>query len=136
MPLLRSMAFVVKKAMEVLMQDYGTRPDGSRKGKGWLGPLKSPNGHDVTEYTIGVPIGGKEMDIPSVVPTLTKQEIAQVLSAADNGEGVPDAIRRKAIAHAEMMVKSGKSVFAPRGGYSSKPMSDLMYISDMMKGIR
>ena len=118
------------------MQDYGLRPDGTKKGKGWLGPLKSPAGHDVTEYTIGVPIGGKEMDIPTIVPTLTKQEIAQVLSAADNDEDVPDSVKRKAIAHAEMMIKSGRSVFAPRGGYSSQPMSSMMYMNDILKGVR
>ena len=118
------------------MQDYGLRPDGTKKGKGWLGPLKSPLGNEVTEYTIGVPIGGKEMDIPTLVPNLTKQEIAQVLDAADNEGDVPDSVKRKAIEHAEMMTRMGRSVFAPRGGYSSSTQSNLSYINDIMKGIR
>jgi len=125
-----------KKAMEMLMQDYGLRQDGTSKGKGWMGPLKSPSGHDVTEYTIGVPINGREMDIPSIVPTLTAAEIAQVLDAADRGDGVPDAVRMKAVAHAKTMISMGRGVFAPRGGYSSKAMSGVSYISDILKGVR
>jgi hypothetical protein len=92
-----------------------TRPDGSRKGSGWLGPYKTASGSDVTEYSIGVEIDGKQMDIPTLVPGLSDAEIRKVLTAAEYGEFPNQAIVNKAIAHAKKMIGSGKGVFAPEG---------------------
>jgi hypothetical protein len=92
-----------------------TRPDGTRKGSGWLGPYKTASGSDVTEYSIGVDIDGKQMDIPTMVPGLSDSEIKQLLTAAEYEEFPNRAIVSKAIAHARQMLDQGKSVFAPEG---------------------
>lgn len=83
------------------------RGDGTAKGLGFLGLLKTPDGRVASEYTIGVPINGKETDIPTLVPTLTRPEVEQVLK----GQVTP-AIRQKAETWALDRVKSGKPVFA------------------------
>lgn len=83
------------------------RPDGTAKGMGFLGLLKTPDGKVASEYSVGVQIGGKEMDIPTLVPTLTRPEVEQVLQGK-----VSDAVVRKAQAFAEQRIKEGKPVFA------------------------
>jgi hypothetical protein len=92
------------------------RPNGTMKDVGFLGPLKSPSGKDVTEYSVGVPIMGKEMDIPTLVPGLSKQEIDYVLRRADSGlpmgkDAMGNAIVQKAYQHATQRVKKGMSPF-------------------------
>jgi hypothetical protein len=87
---------------------YGNRPDGTPKGKGFLGELKRPDGNVSTEISVGVNIGGKEMDIPTLVPTLTKAEVDSLLK----GDAPSDAIVRKAVDHAKKRIAEGKSVFA------------------------
>ena len=86
------------------------RPDGTMKGNGFLGVLKMTDGSgkDMSEFSVGVPINGKEMDIPTLVPTLTKKEIDHLLS----GGKPTDEIVKKAAEHAEKRIKEGKSVFA------------------------
>jgi hypothetical protein len=54
--------------------DYGNRPDGEKKGKGYFGEMKRPNGDVSTEISVGVGMDGKELEIPLIVPTLTKKE--------------------------------------------------------------
>jgi hypothetical protein len=90
------------------------REDGSLKGPGWLGPYKNKKGQMVTEYSIGVPIDGKEMDIPSLVPGLTPEEINQVVSGR-----VPESVLQKAVEHAEGKVKNKQSVWATEDDYKS-----------------
>jgi len=92
------------------------RPDGTMKDVGFLGPLKSPSGKDVTEYSVGVPIMGKEMDIPTLVPGLSREEIAYVLQRADKSlpigkDAMGNAIVQKAYQHATQRVKKGMSPF-------------------------
>ena len=89
-------------------QPFGPRRDGTPKGMGYLGVLKTPKGESMTEYTIGVNIDGKEMDIPSLVPTLTAAEVDHITSTGQ----ITDAIQQKAVAHAKSRLKAGKSVFA------------------------
>lgn len=90
-----------------------SRPDGTQKGAGFLGPLPVPGTNSVaTEYSIGVQIGGKEVDIPTLVPTLTRQEVGQVLAAAAAGAAPPEAVVKKAREFAEQRIKEGKPVFA------------------------
>lgn len=91
------------------------RPDGTAKGSGWLGPHKTPSGADVTEYSVGIDIDGKQMDIPTMVPGLTDDEIKQVITAAEYGEFPNESVMSKAVAHARKMIAEGKSVFAPEG---------------------
>jgi hypothetical protein len=105
------------------------RPDGTMKDVGFLGPLKSPSGKDVTEYSVGVPIMGKEMDIPTLVPGLSKQEIDYVLRRADSGlpmgkDAMGNAIVQKAYQHATQRVKKGMNPF-----YSSALESEKLFVT-------
>lgn len=86
---------------------YGTRTDGTFKGPGFLGELKRPDGGISTELSIGVEINGKEMEIPAIVPTLSKTEIEHLL----DGNEPTDDIVRKAFDHAVKRLKDGKSPF-------------------------
>lgn len=102
---------------------YGYRADGSPKGNGFLGPQKTPDGRVMTEYTIGVKIDGKETEIPTLVPTLTKEELGELVKTGK----VTDAVADKAIAHAKERMAQGKSVFADSGSKTIRKSSgDLM----------
>lgn len=95
--------------------EWGSREDGSPKGTGHLGVLRTPAGNIATEYTVGVEIGGKQIDIPTLVPTLTREEVEQVLRAADdptNKIQIPDSVIDKAIDFAQRRLSAGQSVFA------------------------
>ena len=87
---------------------YGKRDDGSEKGRGFFGELKRPDGKVSTEISIGVNIGGKEMEIPALVPTLTQDEINTLLA----GESPSQAIMDKAVSHAKERIAAGLSPFA------------------------
>jgi hypothetical protein len=90
---------------------WGKRPDGSEKGAGFFGVLKRPDGGISTEISVGLPIGGKEMDVPTLVPTLTEDEKNWLLTH-DIKDKIPESIMKKAKAHAEERIKAGKSPFA------------------------
>jgi hypothetical protein len=106
MPMQRSIANLPKKETA----PYGYRLDGTPKGAGWLGPITHSNGATLTELAMGVSIDGKEILIPSIVPTLTKDEI-KVLQNLPKGQRTPDSIAQKAIQHAIERIKQGKSPF-------------------------
>jgi len=118
-------------AMEKLSgtaKDWGMRPDGTQKGDGFLGPLQLPGGGVATEYSIGVGFDGKEMDIPTLVPTLTDKELeAMVNDIIPNQKMPPEAIIRKAVEHARDRMAQGLPVFAgpgadkPGGGFFGPP---------------
>ncbi len=88
-------------------KDYGLREDGTSKGPGWLGELLRPDGGISTEISIGVEINGKETLIPSLVPTLTQQEIESLLLDQLPSREIID----KAIEHAYARLAEGKSPF-------------------------
>lgn len=103
---------------------YGTRADGTQKGRGFLGELKRPDGGVSTEISVGVNIGGKETEIPTLVPTLTRSEIDYLLSGGRPTEAIVD----KAVKHAKERMAMGKSPFAseseaPRG---AQPPADVI----------
>ena len=92
----------------VAPKDYGTRPDGTAKGSGWLGEIKMANKKDVmTELSIGVNINGKETLIPTIVPTLTKSEV----SFLAKGNEPTKAIMDKAVKFAQDRISQGLSPF-------------------------
>ena len=98
-------------------EDYGKRPDGTQKQNGFLGVLQRPDGRVSTEISIGTEINGKEMDIPTLVPTLTEAEKQYLLNTDEGDIFTKDkvmfkAIQSKAIAHAEKRISEGKSPFA------------------------
>lgn len=99
---------------EVAPAGYGKRQDGTDKGKGWLGVHKSTNGNDMTEYTVGLNIGGRDVDVPTFVPGLSKEELAHLKTEPDMSKrsAINESILRKAAAHAKKRMAEGKSVFA------------------------
>jgi len=102
--------------------DYGLRPDGTRKGFGWLGPKKLPDGKVATEYSIGVGLDGKETDIPTLVPTLSGDEVSMLINdIIPNKKPIPETIIRKAVNHAKQMIAQGKSPFVE----ATSPEQDL-----------
>jgi len=87
---------------------YGKRKDGTRKGSGYFGELKRPDGSVSTELSVGVDFGAGEMEIPLLVPTLTKDEINHLLAGNKETKEILD----KAVVHAIERLKQGKSPFA------------------------
>jgi len=105
-------------ARPVDRSQWDLRPDGSKKGLGFLGPLPVPGkpGQVASEYSIGTSdVNGKEMDIPTLVPTLTPAEVTATLKAAANSEQPPRAVIAKAVAFAKQRLAAGKSVYAQDG---------------------
>jgi hypothetical protein len=106
-----------KTIVEPAGKNYGLRPDGTKKDVGYFGELKTKSGNSVTEYSFGTSdVNGKEMDIPSLVPTLTPQEKQYVLDKAEKDEpigrdAIGNSIYQKAVDHAKKRLKEGKSPF-------------------------
>lgn len=92
--------------------EYGLRHDAeTEKGRGYLNELKRPDGKVMTEYSITVPVAGHDMDVPTLVPSLSIEEVKTLLNLPEHGK-IPSSIIQKAAEHAEKRVKTGKSVFA------------------------
>ena len=87
---------------------YGTNDP---KGLGFLGVLGRPDGGVSSELSIGVNINGREMEVPSMVPTLNAAQRKRLLSLRD-GERMPQDIVDAAAAYAKQRVAAGKSPFA------------------------
>ena len=105
-----------KAGKEAPATDDSIRPDGTKKGTGYLGVLKEAGGNDVTEYSISTDLvipGSKTNDFPTMVPTLTKAEIDTMLNDVIPNRGeIPESVVRKAEAHARKRISEGKSVWA------------------------
>ncbi len=94
---------------------FDLRDDKTSKGEGFFGSLIRPDGNSVmSEYSVGVPINGKEMDIPTFVPTLTADEVGLLLRLPE-GKQPPQSIITKAAQFAQQRIAWGKPVFAERG---------------------
>lgn len=92
--------------------EYGLRHDAeTEKGRGYLNELKRPDGKVMTEYSITVPVAGHDMDVPTLVPGLSIEEVKTLLNLPEHGK-IPSSIILKAAEHAEKRVKEGKPVFA------------------------
>ncbi len=90
---------------------WGTRANGTPKGKGYFGTLQRPNGEISTELSVGVDFDGRETEIPSLVPTLTQEEINYLLAGGKPTKEIMD----KAFEHAKQRIFQGKSPFAEEG---------------------
>jgi hypothetical protein len=90
---------------------YGARNDGTLKGRGFLGEIRTPDGQVMTELSVGVDWGEGEQEIPAIVPGLTPQEIEHLR----RGGQPTDAIVDKAIKHARKRRAQGLSPFATPG---------------------
>lgn len=95
---------------------YGFRYDSADpKGLGFLGPLQRPDGSGVMgEYSVGQMINGQQTEFPSIVPTLTKDELLAILNA-QQGQPLPESVMRKARAFAEQRMAQGLKPFAQTG---------------------
>ena len=100
----------VAKLLGNAPRSYGKRADGTEKGQGFLGELRRPDGRISTEISIGVNIDGKEREIPTLVPTLSKDEIDYLLA----GKEPTKDIVQKAVDHARKRIGEGRSPFADR----------------------
>lgn len=89
--------------------EFGLRPDGTPKGKGWLGVIKMDDGNVMSEISIGIEIDGEEILMPSIVPTLSKEEIDFLKAGGNVFEN--KTIVDKAVEHALKRRKEGKSPF-------------------------
>ena len=101
-----------EKADEKLKEGFNKKK--RKKGLGYFGKLRGPRGKDWTEYSIGITgpeFGWKETEIPSLVPTLTDEELQYVLS----GKELTPEIVEKAKQHALMRIEKGLSPFAQTG---------------------
>ena len=92
------------------------RPDGTKKGNGWLGVRERPDKRVSTELSFGVEIDGKEILMPALVRGLTKEEIKYLLSVPEGDIFTADKkmwkiIQKKAINHAMKLINAGKSPF-------------------------
>ena len=90
--------------------DYGTRNDGTAKGAGFLGEVKLPDGRVATEVSVGVNINGKEVEIPTLVPTLSAEQKAFIAGGGDPLTR-PDIISAAA-QHAKKRMSDGLSPFS------------------------
>lgn len=88
------------------------------KGLGFLGPLLRSDGGVMSEFSIGVDIDGKETEIPTLVPTLTEDQVKSVLSMKD-GDKLPAGVAEKATAYAKKRIADGKDPFAGPGEQQS-----------------
>ena len=98
-----------------LKKNYGNRPDGSSKGTGFLGEIKLPDGGVASEYSTqsaAVKVDGKQIDFPTLVPSLSKDEIFLMQNEIiPNKKPIPEAIMQKAIEHAKMRLAKNLSPF-------------------------
>lgn len=91
-------------------KQYGLRNNGVAKGLGYYGQLPGlgeNKGYIMTENSIGINMDGQELEIPTIVPTLSKKELELILSG-----GMNDSIISKSIEHAKKRLSAGLSPFA------------------------
>lgn len=65
----------------------------------------------MTEFSVGVEIDGKEVEIPTLTPNQSRKDIDAVLSGMEPS----DTMIEKAVEHARQRISKGKSPFAGRG---------------------
>lgn len=104
----------VKKQDIAFISSPGLREDGTYKGEGWSS-FKLSDGRDVTEYSIGVNIDGQEILIPTVVPSLSLDQIKRLKGTIEEGKDIPKDIVDTAVAFAKSRLKVNKSPFKNDG---------------------
>lgn len=97
-------------------EDFGDRQDGTKKGPGFLGKLNMKDGSKniATEKSIDIDVDGARIHIPSIVPTLDKNELDYILEGKLNSGTDQDKekdIQTKAVDHAMKRRKEGLSPF-------------------------
>ena len=94
--------------------DPTLRPNGTKKGKGFYGPLKTSTGKDMTEYSIGVEWDGAEHLLPTIAPGLSLKDKNYLLlnDGFGNDEKINKRITDNAIRYAQLRQKEGQPLFA------------------------
>jgi hypothetical protein len=94
------------------------RSDGSKKSaRGFIGPVKNLiSGGTMTEFSTDMNYGGRKIQIPTMVPTLSREEIAYMQrmepgAGWDMTDPVVKKIINKARAHAKKRMSDGMSPF-------------------------
>ena len=107
--------FIVPRNAVEAKQLWGTRPDGTTKGPGWLGSLQMKDKSDMvaTEVSVTTSVDGKEYLIPTLVPGLTEKEQKYILSGLNPTKN--PGIMKKAVDHAMPLIQQGKSPFKEWG---------------------
>lgn len=116
-----SKVFIKKKPLEKYFDEYDSKPkeDKSKNGQGYFGALRTKDGRDVTEMSIGIKLDGKEVQVPMLVPTLDSFELRYILGTpiddiVTSDVGLYASISRKAHQHAVKRIRNGKSPFATK----------------------
>lgn len=91
------------------------RADGTEKGDGYFGVLTRPDGRVSSELSIGVNLDGKDTEIPSLVPTLSRSEVLSLLALDPEKDQTPQSIIDKAVAFARRRKQQGLPYFAQHG---------------------
>lgn len=94
-------------------ENFGNRFNSNQpKQNGFLGVFRV-GGTAVSENSIGVQINGKETQIPTLVPGLTKEEVSSVIDNALSGGKLPlpPEVVAKAVAHAKERIAQGMDPF-------------------------
>lgn len=108
---------------ELATKNYGLREDGTKKGDGWFGEIKLPDGSVMTEVSITIEKNGVSVDIPTITPMTTKQELDFIARTASmrisemSGEDKKmfEETAKKAEEWAERRWKQGKSPYITKG---------------------
>tara|TARA_R110002020_G_scaffold83239_2_gene206265 strand:+ start:4359 stop:4748 length:390 start_codon:yes stop_codon:yes gene_type:complete len=98
------------------------RSDGAQKSaRGFIGPVKNLiSGGTMTEFSTDMNYGGRKIDIPTMVPTLSREEIAYMQrmepgAGWDMSDPMVLTIIDKARAHAIKRMSDGMSPFYQDG---------------------
>ena len=81
------------------------------KAEGFYGRVPLPNGGFATEYSVSQGIDGKNVEMPSLVPNLTKDEFENVKTSASTGSPLLQSVYDKAREHAVMRINNKQSPF-------------------------
>ncbi len=117
-PLLRSEGGIVED-VDIFGADQGMyRADGAKKSaRGFIGPVRNLiTGGTMTEFSTDMEYDGKKIQIPTMVPTLSQEEIAY-MQRMEPGKGwdmsnpLVLTIINKARAHARKRLDEGKNPF-------------------------
>ena len=106
--------------------DWGLREDKTQKGPGYFGVIPRPDKGISTELSIGIELDGKEVQIPLLVPGLTKAEIQHLTKGGKPTKEIVD----KAVAHAKQRLQLGKSPFETEQEYEAHTPIQRSWLSD------
>ena len=98
---------------------YGKRENGTNKGLGYFGMLPRLDDPNIqsSELSTSYTMNGKNISMPSIVPTLTREELNILLSGQPPTRDMEDKI----VGHAMQRIRAGKNTFAQPGEQISPP---------------